>query len=326
MKQTTRVLDLILKSQGGFSLAEMVVATAIIAVVLGAFGTFTAQMYGAKSDQAARQEFNGIVNDVILALKGGGCRLNFANIPLEKDKVVKDLVIRGRDNKEVAQKGLIGPNRMVELTDVELKTQEAMGATRWMASVHVKAKRYVHDTQKAERDNRPAMNLNQTIPILATTNDISQLLDCHNSGTSGGSNLRQQACALKEDGSYYWDNASKKCKSRYKTVCFKGDRFTATCGDGAIKLLPTIRNSCRSGLQDTDATQIPRTYEDGRVRYSKLPRTFQCTPTGPLSVNCTYASDLDSSGAICEACCQVDALASLDGEELEEAQIVDDDP
>ncbi len=313
-------------NEAGFSLVEAVVTTGIIAIIMGSFYVFTSNMYESKSNLSARQEFDYMIDQVILALRSDvSCRLNFANLEMKDGATIKDLTISNFDAAAkpvlppLAKKGLRG--KLIEITDVELKADHQVGTNRWMAILNIRGVR----TDTTDNPNAPKMSLNldQKIPILASSDDLSKVIAC-SGNLKGQAGLPDRVCALQNDGVYFWDNVTKSCKSRFAQKCFPGTRTRATCGEGSIALVGGGKYICSSDVKDTNTTQFTRIYDDGKERVSRLPRPYQCVTTpDPLTVECTYATDIDSTAAKCSACCEVDLLLNLSAEDLKDAQEVD---
>ncbi len=309
--------------QKGLTLIEIMVAVAISGVVLTSFVSFIQGMYVSEANLRAKREFNNLVDRTFTVLKSeNNCRLNFSSLPLttggSTDIPIFEYDKSNNKIEEVAKSGK-NINNLITVKSVLLKPTQPISKNRWMASLEI--------TADLMYPSRGSAHMFESIPIFANTDQLSSITSCFGKVPSSGEDLMQSVCATTSQGEYYFDTATRQCKSRYAKKCFPGNHTTARCGQGGIGLIDKDFYSCSSDLVDPNREVFSRTYENGINRFSAMPRPYVCNPNpnDTMEVSCAYANDLPSASATCSACCNVDLLLGYSVDDLADAQAWQDD-
>jgi hypothetical protein len=143
-------------------------------------------------------------------------------------------------------------------------------------------------------------NMRQRLTVFAYIDNAGRFVRCG----SGGTTVEEKVCGIIAEGEYLYDPVTGKCIPRYSTQCYPGsDAFTATCPSG-VKISPGVdaETSCQSTASDPMTQTLDRVYTDGDTG-SARPEHYKCKVISDSSVQCIYAVDVPTAGAICSACC-----------------------
>ncbi len=308
--------------KAGFTLTEVIVATAIAGILILGIASLTQFSNNGEIRLKARQDFRDTVNLIGLALKNEKtCISNLGtltfkqtpqNVPGNQIHMLNSS--GGPGNKVVAVGDSLNPYS--QISKIELVPEHQLGANRWLGSVNIQA--------TMQFQSSIPQTISYSLPLALKYDANGLLIACNSKVTQSGEGIRDAICSIANSGGpiggYYYNPVSQKCETRFVSACFAGGNTTATCGLGAVQLNPTTRFSCLSDIVDPSppglfTRPMPPPFNFAQ---SSLPRVFQCLPStvNPLAVTCDYATDANPTGATCYACCIVDlqinpAAASL---------------
>lgn len=192
-------------------------------------------------------------------------------------------------------------DNLINVLDVKLKIMAKVAPNKFIGHITIRADRMLASAGNAE--------LSQAFPIYIATNATNKVLYCYGNYASGGLiDLQQKQCETLLGASYFWNPKINGCDTRFERKCYAGSRTTASCPSTGTFGLATP--SCEStGVVDPSnglIAGVNRTYASGKVVPAGLPSPVECQAVNDTTVNCDYAQDVNSSGAVCSACCNVE--------------------
>jgi type II secretory pathway pseudopilin PulG len=303
-------------NNSGMGLAETMMAFALSALVAVSVLTFAQNSFQAQRTLKATQGFNDYVSASQMALDDmRACTYNFgyidattpgipvpdvgSEVPIEILQFDANNPTQPRADAKRIEKDDAGRDADQTITKVvKLRTMAMTAPGHYIGRIIV--------TGTKTGEFMGGQQMTQGFPIFMITDDTNTIVSCYGNFASGGlSDLQQKQCEVLVGPTYFWNPKTDRCESRYETICNPGSRTTSTCPSTTLGLAAP---SCSaSGYIDGGVLVPPtRTYTSGTVRTGIVPGAYACMGLDKYTVQCDYADGVDSTGATCSSCCNVE--------------------
>ncbi len=285
--------------QLGFTLIELMISTAIMAITLAAVIRFTVQSHASFRYASALSSHNDLVTEIKMAIDSQtGCtsNLNSITIPGIDADTTGSIDIYGYDDSGNKTKLIasVGKNfdKFIGVTGIALRTKAKLPNDQRL--LHL----VVHSDKTGDILG-PKSNVVE-LPIMATVDSSDDIVSCYgNYGTGGEVDLEQAICELQTDSKFVYDSVTKKCTDESK--CYSGSAYTATCPSNTHAIKCYAKNYTLNGV----APVVARKYADGGEELDGPPDYITKIDDGKTTCTCIYAEEVEvvNGTTQCKACC-----------------------
>lgn len=298
---------IILKSQSGLTLVELLVSLGVLGIVLLISSSQLALFSNLMHNAERKQEASGLAHQIeTLVSSSHNCTISLENKTVNPtgEVAVDDLFYAVEDPAALGtyikaanpafQRGATVGSTII--SDLRVKVVEKLSGLprRYLSEVVFTL------TDKVDEEQYSFAG----IPVLLTT-DASDVVQYCTTIDGGGDALKEKLCEITGSGMQIYDPATGECKPRITGTWYTGTEAGASCPDGHKLVNPSDPwNTCDADPPAgwTDSFDTKRNFKDGTT--VGAPTWLKPISQGANACRCVYAQDIaDTSSFVCKALC-----------------------